>query len=171
LRTEVNQPCNIVLSYFQLCKEAENKRPILAPTSDELTYDHDHHATEEDNGVRGYSCSSRHQPRWNSLKRCPKPKKEAASPTPQDEELDQEINNLEAIHQQVEDRREKCFGCLSCKRRLTKQLKRCNTSRMILSTKSIGNTKQTFDGKAPTMKTCSTKLLTITILPFMMPLI
>jgi hypothetical protein len=34
-------------------------------------------------------------------------KRKAASPTPQDEELDQEINNLEAIHQQVEKRREK----------------------------------------------------------------
>jgi hypothetical protein len=34
-------------------------------------------------------------------------KRKAASPTPQVEELDQEINNLEAIHQQVEKRREK----------------------------------------------------------------
>jgi hypothetical protein len=34
-------------------------------------------------------------------------KSKAASPTPQDEELDQEINNLEAMHQQVEKRREK----------------------------------------------------------------
>jgi hypothetical protein len=34
-------------------------------------------------------------------------KRKAASPTPQDEELNQEINNLEAIHQQVEKRREK----------------------------------------------------------------
>jgi hypothetical protein len=34
-------------------------------------------------------------------------KKKAASPTPQDEELYQEISNLEAIHQQVEKRRGK----------------------------------------------------------------
>jgi hypothetical protein len=34
-------------------------------------------------------------------------KRKATSPTPQDEELDQEISNLEAIHQQVEKRREK----------------------------------------------------------------
>ena len=33
--------------------------------------------------------------------------RKVASPTPQDEELDQEIINLEAIHQQVEKRREK----------------------------------------------------------------
>jgi hypothetical protein len=34
-------------------------------------------------------------------------KRKAASPTPQDEEWDQEISNLEAIHQQVEKRIEK----------------------------------------------------------------
>jgi hypothetical protein len=37
-------------------------------------------------------------------------KRKVASPTPQDEELDQEINNLEAIHQQVEERRENALG-------------------------------------------------------------
>jgi hypothetical protein len=34
-------------------------------------------------------------------------KRKANSPTPQDEELDQETRDLEAIHQQVEKRREK----------------------------------------------------------------
>jgi hypothetical protein len=34
-------------------------------------------------------------------------KTKATSPTPQEEELDQEIRDLEAIHQQVEKRREK----------------------------------------------------------------
>jgi hypothetical protein len=33
-------------------------------------------------------------------------KRKAASPTPQEDELDQEINNLEVIHQQVEKRKE-----------------------------------------------------------------
>jgi hypothetical protein len=32
-------------------------------------------------------------------------KRKAISPTPQDEDLDQEIRDLEAIHQQVEKRR------------------------------------------------------------------
>jgi hypothetical protein len=98
-------------------------------------------------------------------------KRNVASPTPQDEELDQEISNLEAIHQQVEKRRGKCFDCLSCKRRLTKQLKRCDTSCMILSTKGISNAKETFDRKAPTTKTCGMKILTMTILFLMMPLL
>jgi hypothetical protein len=34
-------------------------------------------------------------------------KRKAISPTPQEEELDQESRDLEAIHQQVERRREK----------------------------------------------------------------
>jgi hypothetical protein len=98
-------------------------------------------------------------------------KRKASSPTSQDDELDQEISNLEAIHQQVEKRREKCFGCLSCRRRLMKQLKRCETSHMILSTKSIDNTKETFGRKAPTTKTCGTKLLTTIIFLLMMLLL
>jgi hypothetical protein len=39
-------------------------------------------------------------------------KRKATSPTPQEEELDQEIRHLEAIHQQVERKREKML-CLS----------------------------------------------------------
>jgi hypothetical protein len=34
-------------------------------------------------------------------------KRKAASPTPQEEELDQEIRDLEAIHQQVQKKKEK----------------------------------------------------------------
>jgi hypothetical protein len=34
-------------------------------------------------------------------------KRKATSPTPQEEELDQEIRDLEAIHQQVQKKREK----------------------------------------------------------------
>jgi hypothetical protein len=34
-------------------------------------------------------------------------KRKAISPSPQDEQLDQEISDLEAIHQQMERRREK----------------------------------------------------------------
>jgi hypothetical protein len=39
-------------------------------------------------------------------------KRKATSPTPQEEKLDQEIRDLEAIHQQVERKREKML-CLS----------------------------------------------------------
>jgi hypothetical protein len=41
------------------------------------------------------------------LREAIKQKRKAISPTPQEEELDQEIRDLEAIHQQVERKREK----------------------------------------------------------------
>jgi hypothetical protein len=76
--------------------------PTLTPTSGELINDHLRHAAEEDSGAKGCSCSPGYQSRWNPSKRSPSQKRKATSPTPQDEELDQEISNLEVIHQQVE---------------------------------------------------------------------
>jgi hypothetical protein len=55
--------------------------------------------------------------------------------------------------------------------RLTKQLKRCDTLRMTLSTKSIDNIKEIFSKKAPTTKICGMKPLTMAILLLMMPLL
>jgi hypothetical protein len=65
----------------------------------------------------------------------------------------------------------KFFDYLSCKRRLVKQLKRCDTLHMILSIKSINNTREIFDRKDPTTKICGMKLLTMTILLLMKPLL
>ena len=48
-----------------------------------------------------------------SLREAQSEKRKATSPTPQEEELDQEIRDLEAIHQQVQRKRERerrCFG-------------------------------------------------------------
>jgi hypothetical protein len=42
-----------------------------------------------------------------SLREARSQKRKATSPTPQEEELDQEIRDLEAIHQQVQRKREK----------------------------------------------------------------
>jgi hypothetical protein len=42
-----------------------------------------------------------------SLREARSQKKKATSPTPQEEELDQEIRDLEAIHRQVQKKREK----------------------------------------------------------------
>jgi hypothetical protein len=89
--------------------------------------------------------------------------------------LDQEISNLEAIHQQVEKRREKMLRLselqkkIDCKRRSTKQLKRCDTLRMMLNIKSIIHAKEIFGRKAPTTKICGMNLLTMIILLLMMP--
>jgi hypothetical protein len=56
-------------------------------------------------------------------------KRKATSPTPQEEELDQEIRDLEAIHQQVQKKRERrCFGSRISRRRLMKPPKKCVTS-------------------------------------------
>jgi hypothetical protein len=41
------------------------------------------------------------------LRKAQSQKRKVVSPTPQDDELDHEISNLEAIHQQVEKRKEK----------------------------------------------------------------
>jgi hypothetical protein len=43
----------------------------------------------------------------DTLREAQTQKRKATSPTPEEEELDQEIRDLEAIHQQVEMKREK----------------------------------------------------------------
>jgi hypothetical protein len=108
--------------------EAISLSPTLAPSSGELINDHLSHATEEDNGARGCSCSSGYQSGGILLREARSQKRKAASPTPQDEELDQEINNLEAIHQQVEKSREKMLRLSELQKRSTKQLRKCDTS-------------------------------------------
>jgi hypothetical protein len=45
-------------------------------------------------------------------------KRKAISPTPQDELLDQEISDLEAIHQQVERRREKMLRLVELQKKI-----------------------------------------------------
>jgi chromosome segregation ATPase len=63
------------------------------------------HAAEEVFRARGCTTATRRQPR--NTARSQKPKKKATSPTLQEEELDQEIRDLEAIHQQVQRKKEK----------------------------------------------------------------
>jgi hypothetical protein len=45
-------------------------------------------------------------------------KRKATSPTPQEEELDQEIRDLEAIHQQVQKKREKMLRLADLQRKI-----------------------------------------------------
>jgi flagellar biosynthesis chaperone FliJ len=56
-------------------------------------------------------------------------KKKFVNSPPHEEEIDEEINNLELIHQQVEECNEKWFAFQSSKERLMKQLKRCAISK------------------------------------------
>jgi hypothetical protein len=63
------------------------------------------HATEEDISARGCTAATGHKPGDALSPRSQKRK--ATSPTLQEEELDQEIRNLEVIHQQVQRKKEK----------------------------------------------------------------
>jgi hypothetical protein len=60
-----------------------------------------------------------------SLREARSQKRKATIPTLQEEQLDQEIRDLDAIHQQVQRKRRKCSGWLIFRRRLTTQLRRC----------------------------------------------
>jgi hypothetical protein len=53
-----------------------------------------------------------------SLREARNQKRKATSPTPQEEELDQDIRDLEAIHQQVQRKREKMLGLAKLQRKI-----------------------------------------------------
>jgi hypothetical protein len=55
-----------------------------------------------------------------SLREARSQKKKATSPTPHEEELDQEIRDLEAIHQQVQRKREKMLRLADLQRKIDK---------------------------------------------------
>ena len=74
-------------------------------------------------------------------------KRKAISRTPQDEELDQEIRDLEAIHQQVEVRREKMLRLAELQKKLTKKPKKCDTSHKTMN-KGIRHNRDSFVKKA-----------------------
>jgi hypothetical protein len=67
-----------------------------------------HHATEKSFGVRGCrAAATGPEPGDPFSLRGPKPEEEVSSPTLQEEELDQEIRNMEIIHQQVQRKKKK----------------------------------------------------------------
>ena len=55
-------------------------------------------------------------------------KRKATSPTPQEEELDQEIRDLEAIHQQVQKKREKMLRLADLQRKIDEAAEECAIS-------------------------------------------
>jgi hypothetical protein len=57
-----------------------------------------------------------------SLREARSQKRKATSPTPQEEELDQEIRELEAIHQQVQRKREKMLQLADLQRKIDKAI-------------------------------------------------
>jgi hypothetical protein len=71
-----------------------------------------------------------------SMREARSQKRKATSPMLHEEQLDQEIRDLEAIHQQVQRKKEKkCFGWPTFRRRLMKQLRRYVTSPKMTKTK------------------------------------
>jgi hypothetical protein len=74
---------------------------------------HLRHATEEDNNARGCPAVN-----TLSLREARSQKRKVISPTPQEEELDQEIRDLEAIHQQVQRKKEKMLWLTELQRKI-----------------------------------------------------
>jgi hypothetical protein len=64
-------------------------------------------------------------------------KRKATSLTPQEEELDQEIRDLEAIHKQVQGKRRRCFVLPIFRRRSMRPLKKCVISLKMTRTKGL----------------------------------
>jgi hypothetical protein len=76
-------------------------------------------AAEEDNSARGCTASTRHKPGDSlSLREARSQKSKATSPTLQEEELDQEIRDLEIIHQQGQRKKEKMARLADLKKKI-----------------------------------------------------
>jgi hypothetical protein len=95
-------------------------------------------------------------------------KGKATSPTLHEEELDQEIRDLEAIHQQIERKKEKkCFGWSTFRRKLTKQMRRCVIS--LKMSKTEGPNTGSFAKKAQSTKMNGTMIfIMVTLLSMML---
>jgi hypothetical protein len=90
----------------------------LAPTSIELINDHLRHATKKTTAPGTILAHLDTNQDKILLSEAWSQKRKAASPTLQDEELDQEISNLEVIHQQVEKRKEKMLWLLELQKKI-----------------------------------------------------
>jgi hypothetical protein len=105
-----------------------------------------------------------------SLREAWSPKTKATIPTLQEEQIDQEIRNLEAIYQQVQRKRRRCFIWLIFRRRLTKPLRKCVI--LLKMTRTEGLSTGSFVRRAHSTKMNSTitfimvTLLLIMLLPW-----
>jgi hypothetical protein len=79
---------------------------------------HLRHATEDDNRAGAALQPLYTNQETLSLREARSQKRKATSPTPQEEELDQEIKDLEAIHQQVQRKREKMLRLAELQRKI-----------------------------------------------------
>jgi hypothetical protein len=84
-----------------------------------------------------------------SLREARSQKRKATSPTPQEEELDQKIRDLEAIHQQVQRKREKMLRLADLQWKIDEAAKEMVTS--LRMTKTEGLNTGSFVKKAQSM--------------------
>jgi hypothetical protein len=101
-----------------------------------------------------------------SLQKARSQKRKATNTTLQEEQVDQEIRDLEAIHQQVERKKEKM---LTFRRRLMKLLRRCDI--LLKMNKTEGLTTGSFVGGAHSTKMNGTMTFIMITLPLMMLLL
>jgi hypothetical protein len=101
-----------------------------------------------------------------SLREARSQKRKATSPTLQEEELDQEIRDMEIIHQQVQRRRRRWHDWLIFKGRSMKLLKKCVI--LLKMNKTKGPSTGSFIRKAYSMKMDGMMILIMTPLLLMM---
>jgi hypothetical protein len=95
--------------------------------------------------------------------------RKATSPAPQEEELDQEIRDLKAIHQQVQKKKEKCFVSPTFRGKLTRSLRKCVISTGM--TKTEGPNTKSFVKTIHTTMTNGMMIFIMAILLLMMLLL
>jgi hypothetical protein len=104
-----------------------------------------------------------------SLREARSQKRKATTLTLQEEQLDQEIRDLEAIHQQVQRKKERCSTWLTFRRRLTKPLRRCVI--LLKMTGTNGLSTGSFVRRAHSTKTNGTMTFIMVTLLLMMLLL
>jgi hypothetical protein len=128
---------------------------------------HLHHAAEEYNSARVALQPLDTNQETLSLREARSQKRKATSPTPQEEELDQEIRDLEAIHQQVQRKREKMLRLADLQRKIDEAAKEMVTS--LRMTKTEGLNTRSFIKKAQSMMMNGTMtFITVTLLLMML---
>jgi hypothetical protein len=105
-----------------------------------------------------------------SLREARNQKRKSTSPTLQEEQTDQEIRDLEAIHQQVQrKKRRRWSDWPTFRRRLTKPLKKCVI--LLKMTRTEGLSTGSFIGRAHSTKMNGTMTFIMVILLLMMLLL
>jgi hypothetical protein len=79
---------------------------------------HLRHAAEEGNCARGCPTTTGHQPRDSLAERSSEPENKGYQPNTTGRGVDQEIRDLEAIHQQVQRKREKMLWLADLRRKI-----------------------------------------------------